>query len=131
VAGWHSFRSAAIHHFAQGLHFIAQIVNDFCTAFGSIAHTLLRIANAIPGLIAPVLNPVAGIFVAPLQISAELLPGFWGKNQPEQGAGAKSDQKKRNSGSKGASGRRFIISRTHTFTSFLRMSAGKYRAEAS
>src|ERR1700733_4072738 len=108
----------------QRFHFLScsvpEISSHFDATLGHVFHTFLRVAGTVFSFFRPILQCVLSIVVAAFQVATELFAAFRGQRKGCQGSRSQSDEKESDSGSSIVSIRRFITSKTHNLTSFLR-----------
>ena len=69
-------RSASFDYPAQGFDFVADLFGEIGTAASDIANPLASFPYSILCFVRPVFNGLSGVFIATLQITAQLLPGL-------------------------------------------------------
>lgn len=77
-----AFESAALDGAADGFGAVAQFFGEIDAAAGRIANSLAYFTHAILGFFRPVTEVVSGVFIAALQITAELFSRLGREHQP-------------------------------------------------
>src|SRR5205807_2362913 len=82
---------AAVDDAAQGLNLVAETFGDFGAAVCDVTHAILGVTDTVLRLFGPVVEGLAGVFVATLQVTAELFAGLGCEQKAGQSAGSQAD----------------------------------------
>jgi hypothetical protein len=113
--------SAALNDPAQRLDFLTSSVakvfpkigGNLNAAAGGVAHALAGVMHSLACFVSPVAELFASVFIAALNVAAQLLASLWREQQTEQRSRTQTDQQERNRGSDIVTFRRFILSDVH------------------
>jgi hypothetical protein len=104
---------APVNGSAQRFDFVTNSFRQVSSALSHIANALCRIPNPIPRLITPFFQSFLGIFIAALQIAAQLFASLWREQEGGQCTRAQADQKESHGGTDVVAFGRFVSSKSH------------------